>query len=80
MTGSGDLLKKEEKYVLVFDICSSTQIVEHLKLEGPQEAWCNLLIDIDNFLKREREALGFEIYKFTGDGWILLFNIDLSPN
>jgi len=79
MTESVDLLKTEEKYVLVFDICSSTKIVEHLILEGPQESWCNLLIDIEDFLKRESEALGFEIYKFMGDGWILLFNADLSP-
>ena len=79
MTESVDLLKMEQKYVLVFDICSSTKIVEHLILEGPLESWCNLLIDIENFLKRESEALGFEIYKFIGDGWILLFNTDLSP-
>ncbi len=79
MTESVDLLKMEQKYVLVFDICSSTIIVERLILEGPQESWCNLLIDIKNFLKKESETLGFEIYKFTGDGWILLFNIDLSP-
>jgi class 3 adenylate cyclase len=69
----------EEKYVLVFDICSSTKIVEHLILEGPQESWRNLLIDIENFLEKESESLGFEIYKFIGDGWILLFNTDLSP-
>ena len=79
MTESVDLLKMEQKYVLVFDICSSTKIVEHLILEGPQESWCNLLIDIENVLKRESEAIGFEIYKFIGDGWILLFNTDLSP-
>jgi class 3 adenylate cyclase len=69
----------EQKYVLVFDICSSTKIVEHLILEGPQKSWRNLLIDVENFLERESEALGFEIYKFIGDGWILLFNVDLSP-
>ena len=79
MTESVDLLKMEEKYVLVFDICSSTKIVEHLILEGPQESWRNLLIDIENFLEKESESLGFEIYKFIGDGWILLFNTDLSP-
>ena len=79
MTKSVDLLKKEQKYVLVFDICSSTKIVEHLILESSQESWCNLLLDIETFLKTESKALGFEIYKFIGDGWILLFNTDLSP-
>jgi class 3 adenylate cyclase len=79
MTGRVDLLKKEQKYVLVFDICSSTKIVEHLILQGHQESWSNLLIDIETFLKKESEALGFEIYKFIGDGWILLFNTDFSP-
>jgi len=78
MTESIDLLQKEQKYVLVFDICSSTKIVDQLIRERSQESWCNLLLDIDAFLKTEGEALGFEIYKFMGDAWILLFN-DLSP-
>jgi class 3 adenylate cyclase len=70
----------EKKYILVFDICSSTKIVEQLMFDKHQEGWRNLLIDIMEFLKKERDAIGFEIYKFIGDGWILLFGADLSPS
>ena len=79
MAESVDLFKMEQKYVLVFDICSATKNLDYLILDGNKEIWCNLLIDLKNFLEKESEALGFEIYKFIGDGWILLFNADLSP-
>jgi len=79
MAESFNRLTTEQKYVLVFDFCSSTSIIEHLILEGPQEGWRNLLIDIKKFLREESAAHGFEIYKFIGDGWILLFNTDFSP-
>lgn len=72
-------LSREEKYILVFDFCSSTSILTQLKIEGSQDSWCNLLIDINNFLEEERAAHGFEICNFTGDGWIILFNTDFSP-
>lgn len=80
MMESANLLKREEKYVLIFDICSSTKIVERLMLEDHQERWPKLLKHIDRFLRKESKFLGFEIYKFIGDGWILLFNTDLPPN
>jgi class 3 adenylate cyclase len=80
MIKSVDLLKIEEKYVLVFDICSSTKIVERLIVDDSQESWPKFLKLIDSFLRKERKSLGFEIYKFMGDGWILLFNTDLPPN
>ena len=79
MTESLDKLTKEQKWVLVFDFCSSTSIIEHLILEGHQEGWRNLLIDIKRFLREESAANGFTVYKFTGDGWILLFDADFSP-
>lgn len=80
MMESVDLLKREEKYVLVFDICSSTKIVERLLLEDHQDSWPKLLKNIEKFLRKESKSLGFEIYKFIGDGWILLFNTNLPPN
>jgi class 3 adenylate cyclase len=79
MTNPDDRLTTEKKYILVFDFCSSTSILEHLILEGHQGGWHNLLSDIEKFLKEERGAHDFEIYKFIGDGWILLFNTDFSP-
>ena len=79
MTESVDTLTMKQKYVLIFDFCSSTSIMENLILLEKQERWRNLLIDIKKFLKEERANHGFEIYKFIGDGWILLFDIDFPP-
>ena len=79
MTESVDTLTMNQKYVLIFDFCSSTSIMENLILLEKQERWRNLLIDIKKFLVEERVTHGFEIYKFIGDGWILLFDIDFPP-
>ncbi len=70
MAESVGLLKRVEKYVLIFDICSSTKIVECLTEKEHQESWRDLIIEIAKFLIKERETLDFEIYKFLGDGWI----------
>jgi len=80
MSESRDRLTMEKKYVLVFDFCSSTSIIDQLILEGHLEGWRNLLIDIKRFLQEERVAHVFDVYKFTGDGWILLFDEDFSPS
>jgi len=74
MVDSIDLLEKVEKYVLICDICSSTKIIEQLIKEGHQERWHILLKDIEAFLKEERDRTGFDIYKFMGDAWIILFD------
>src|ERR1051325_668665 len=64
-----------QKYVLVFDFCSSTSILENLKDYEP-EAWWNLLVEVEHFLTEEQSRNSFDIYKFIGDGWILVFDID----
>jgi len=66
-----------QKYVLVFDLCSSTSILENLKDYEP-EAWWNLLVEVERFLREEQTRHKFDIYKFIGDGWILVFDIDYS--
>jgi class 3 adenylate cyclase len=76
MTSSRDPLTIEQRFVLVFDFCSSTLILEDLLRNECEDRWRNLLIDIKRFLRRERPQLNFEIYKFIGDGWILLFPLD----
>lgn len=63
----------ERRLVVVFDICSSTTILEELKRTDNLTAWRNFLISIKDFLQREGEKLGMELYKFIGDGWVLLF-------
>ena len=59
--------------VLVFDICSSTSILEDLKQNDSEHVWRKVLSSLNDFLASESTKLGFEVYKFIGDGWILLF-------
>ncbi|MGA8871041.1 MAG: hypothetical protein WB460_07880 [Candidatus Acidiferrales bacterium] len=63
----------EKKQVVVFDICSSSNMLEDLILSQNEQAMRDLIISIKRHLKSESVNLGFEMYKFIGDGWILLF-------
>ncbi len=47
---------------------------------GPKKVrkWVKLLANVKEYLREEREIYGFKIYKFLGDGWILLFDEDIS--
>lgn len=74
MTRTDEELKIEFKTVVVFDICSSTTMLEDLVLTGNLQPWRNLLISLKKFMEREAERVQCEIYKFVGDGWILLFH------
>ncbi len=74
MTTTNDDLKTLQKIVLVFDVCSSTSILEDLLRSENEAQWRNLLVELKRFLRRESETHGFDVYKFVGDGWILLFN------
>ena len=71
-----DELESVRKIVLVSDICSSTGLLEDLVQTENQERWRNLLIRMKKFLMDEKKNIPFEIYKFTGDGWILLFDYE----
>jgi|ERR1019366_606078 class 3 adenylate cyclase len=68
------------KIVVVFDICSSTTILEDLKATDNLQHWRNVLIKMKDFLSRESVTLDFEVYKFVGDGWILLFPPHISQS
>jgi hypothetical protein len=70
--------KTTKKIVIVFDICSSTVILENLLVNEELEKWKKLLIYIKNFLRKESITFNFESYKFLGDGWILLFPEDVD--
>jgi hypothetical protein len=65
------------RLVVVFDICSSTTILEDLKRTDHSSKWRDLLIDMKNYLLDEISQLGpdAELYKFVGDGWIILLPI-----
>ena len=68
----------EQKIVVTFDICSSTAIIEDLHKTENTKKWRDFLIWIKDYLRIKARQMDFSIYKFTGDGWILLFDID-SP-
>ena len=54
-------------------MCSSTNVIEELTLNGEIELFENLLTAIKEHLAKAQEKVLFDPYKFTGDGWILLF-------
>ena len=74
MTREIDQVKVVEKIVVFFDICSSTLILEELLRTENLILWRNLIINLKQYLRKKRSSVDFEMYKFLGDGWILLFN------
>lgn len=73
MTRKSEQTEVVKKIFVFFDICSSTSILEDLVRTENQTRWRDLLIDLKAYLRSEQSLLGFELYKFLGDGWILLF-------
>ena len=59
--------------VVTFDMCSSSDIIEELTLKGDMSRFQRFLTKIKQHLAAEQKAVLFDPYKFTGDGWILLF-------
>lgn len=66
------------KSVLVFDICSSTSILVALHADSAVDLYFTLIEQIGRVLRRDEKNLGFVIYKFIGDGFILLFSEETS--
>jgi len=73
MTRGTEVSSRERHLVVVFDICSSTTILEDLKRTDNLSAWRNLLIHLKDFLLEKGVPLEMNLYKFIGDGWVLLF-------
>jgi class 3 adenylate cyclase len=63
-----------KKIVATIDICSSTQIIEELIKTSNIKLWPDMIIRMNNYLTTELPKLNAFIYKFIGDGWIILFN------
>jgi hypothetical protein len=59
--------------VVAFDMCSSSDIIEELTLKGDVSRFQRFLTRLKHYLAAKQNAIIFEPYKFTGDGWILLF-------
>ena len=68
---------RHPRIVLAFDLCSSSKIMEDLLLNDKFRDYEAFLTCIKRWLidrgKKQPSTDGFELYKFTGDGWILLF-------
>jgi hypothetical protein len=64
------------KIVVFFDICSSATLLEDLLRTENEFRWLDLLTGLKKVLRIKSKEIGFEIYKFLGDGWILLFDED----
>lgn len=71
VTRENETLAIIRRVVVVFDISSSTTILEDLMRCERLDVWRNVLITIKELLLDHSRQL--EIYKFMGDGWILLF-------
>jgi class 3 adenylate cyclase len=62
------------KTVLIFDICSSTAILENLIRTENVVRWERVLGELKRYMWQLNDAVEFATYKFLGDGWILLFD------
>ncbi len=78
MSRATEVSSRERHLVVVFDICSSTTILEDLKRTDNLSAWRNVLIHLKNYLLEHGAELDMNLYKFIGDGWVLLFPDDVS--
>ena len=60
--------------VVVFDMCSSSNVVDDLHRSGNLEFLKAFFTELRRYLEKEqRRSVPFDLYKFVGDGWILLF-------
>jgi class 3 adenylate cyclase len=78
MSRTTEVSSRERHLVVVFDICSSTTILEDLKRTDNLSAWRNVLIHLKDYLLKHGAELDMNLYKFIGDGWVLLFPDDVS--
>ena len=74
MTVENDDIKITNKIVVTLDICSSSRIIEDLLKTSNIKIWRDLIIRMKEYLTDKAPSHGAEIYKFIGDGWIILFD------
>jgi len=68
--------KMNEAIVVAFDMCSSSDVLEGLTLKGETARLKSFIEKLKHYLANAQKDLPFDPYKFTGDGWILLFPVD----
>lgn len=62
--------------VVAFDMCSSSKLIEDLTRTGNLSAYDKLLKSLHLWIWSNATSTNYVVYKFTGDGWILLFPVD----
>jgi class 3 adenylate cyclase len=72
------LLTTHDLLVVVFDMCSSSDIIEGLTLRGELHRLETFLTAVKRYLRGKVKDNLFDVYKFLGDGWILLFPPDVD--
>lgn len=63
--------------VVAFDMCSSSKILEDLTRTDSLKQYDRLLKNIRVWLAGNANTSKYALYKFTGDGWLLLFPANL---
>lgn len=59
--------------IVTFDMCSSSNVIEDLSRTQNLTAFDRLLKNLYLWLVSNAESSKYIVYKFTGDGWIVLF-------
>ena len=67
-----------EKYILFFDICSSSEILEDLNSQDKLEKWKNFIIAVSKIIESKSKEFNAINYKFLGDGFIVLLDKGMS--
>ena len=76
ISSSPNLYQSIEHYCMVFDLCSSSTILENIQSTDHLIEWVKFWEELTDFLvKQDREGIPFNIYKFIGDGFLLLFEL-----
>lgn len=64
----------EDILIVAIDMCSSSKLIDDLSKRQSLIAFDELLQGLYSWLDSNREIYKYEIYQFTGDGWILFFH------
>lgn len=67
-----------KKYVIAFDVCSSTVMLEDLAVKNRVEAISGLIDGLYAFLNGKVNQYPLNVYKFTGDGFMLMMDESVS--
>ncbi|MBN1664677.1 MAG: hypothetical protein JW943_13845 [Deltaproteobacteria bacterium] len=73
MKEDAEEIKKVNKVVVTIDIVSSSLILEDLIKTDNIKRWQDMLDQMTDYLEINKSNFSADIYKFIGDGWIILF-------